>query len=250
MPRVSVIIPCYNLGAYLDEAVDSVLAQTFTDFEILVVNDGSTEPFTCQLLEDYRRPKTRVIHTDNRGVAAARNRGIQEAEGEYILPLDADDRIASTFLEKAVEIMDGRPTVGIVYCEAELFGETNGLWAIPDFSLPHLLIDNSIFSAAFFRREDWRTIGGYRERMRDGWEDWDFWLTLAESRRDVVRIPDRLFFYRVRRDSRDRSLNFVCKLKLLFRLVANHWQLYLRYLPEIIQIMIVGARRRPAPIKI
>ena len=93
MPKVSVIIPCYNQGACLEEAVDSVLAQTFQDFEILVVNDGSTDEATIRMLGKYERPKTRVIHTDNQGLAMARNNGIREARGAYILPLDADDKI-------------------------------------------------------------------------------------------------------------------------------------------------------------
>lgn len=86
MPKVSVIIPCYNQGAYVDGAVESVLAQTFRDFEIIVVNDGSTDGATNRLLADYHRPQTRVLRTENRGVAMARNHGIGVATGEYILP--------------------------------------------------------------------------------------------------------------------------------------------------------------------
>src|SRR3972149_1699479 len=99
-PRVSVIIPCYNLGPYLDEAVGSVLSQTYQDFEILVVDDGSTDPATRTLLADYRRPKTRVIQLPHGGLAAARNAGVANAGGEYLCALDADDRLASSFLAK------------------------------------------------------------------------------------------------------------------------------------------------------
>ncbi|HXM47111.1 MAG TPA: glycosyltransferase family A protein [Pyrinomonadaceae bacterium] len=81
MPKVSVIIPCYNHGSYIDEAVDSVLAQTFPDFEIIIVNDGSTDQETVQKLADFNQPQTTVLHTANQGLAAARNSGIQNSTG-------------------------------------------------------------------------------------------------------------------------------------------------------------------------
>ena len=107
MPRVSIIMPCYNQGQYVAEAVDSVLGQTFHDFEIIIINDGSTDQETISTLESFDRPKCLILHTTNQGLAAARNNGIREARGEYILPLDADDRIAPTYLEKAVRVLDG-----------------------------------------------------------------------------------------------------------------------------------------------
>src|SRR5689334_22074802 len=96
-PRISVIVPCYNLGAYLAEAVDSVLAQTFQDFEIIVVDDGSDEPETQAIVGGFTRPRTRVLRTAHAGLAAARNLGIAEARGEYLSALDADDRLEPAF---------------------------------------------------------------------------------------------------------------------------------------------------------
>ena len=139
MPKVSVIIPCFNQGAYLQEAVDSVLAQTFQDFEILVVDDGSTDEETVKILKEYDRPKTRVIRTENQGLSAARNTGIHEAQGIYILPLDADDKIGKGYLEDAVRILDQHPEIGIVYCEAAYFGVKGGRWDLPEYSLDKIL---------------------------------------------------------------------------------------------------------------
>ena len=116
MTKVSVVIPCYNQGAFIDDAVNSVLAQTFSDFEIIIVNDGSTDATTNALLERYSRPKTTVIHTENQGVCAARNTAIKAAAGKYILPLDADDKIEPTYLEKAVNVFDNHPETGVVWC--------------------------------------------------------------------------------------------------------------------------------------
>ena len=144
MPKVTVVIPCYNQGQYVDKAVESVLNQTYQDFEIIIVNDGSTDAFTNNLLKNYHKPKTRVIHTRNQGLASARNNGIREAKGEYILPLDADDKIGNEYLEEAVMVLDEKPGVGIVYSEAETFGAVNGKWEMPEYSIEEILIDNII----------------------------------------------------------------------------------------------------------
>jgi glycosyltransferase involved in cell wall biosynthesis len=211
---------------YLDEAVDSALAQTFGDFEILVVNDGSTDEFTNQLLAGYRRPRTRVIHTENRGLAEARNTGIREAQGEYILPLDADDRIGPEYLEKGVALLDQQPDVGIVYCLAETFGARTGPWPSPSYSLGRMLLGNLIFCSALFRRADWERAGGYNPNMAAGWEDWDFWLSIIGQGRTVRRIPETLFFYRVKEISMARSMDVARKTEMHLRVMGNHPALF------------------------
>lgn len=227
MPKVSVIIPCFNLGEFLCEAIDSVFAQTFQDFEIIVVNDGSTDSETNKIIESLSAAKIKVISTTNQGLSAARNNGISEAAGEYILPLDADDKIAFDYLEKAVKILDQHENIGIVYCKAEFFGEENFEWDLPDFELSRMLIDNLIFCSAFFRRKDWKAVGGYRLSMIYGWEDYDFWLSLIEIEREVYRIPEILFFYRSRADS---MANLMSRENLFYsykQIVENHKILYL-----------------------
>lgn len=200
-PRVAVVIPCFNQGEYVDEAVDSALAQTFGELEIVVVDDGSTDTATSSKLASYRRPKTRVIRTENQGLAAARNAGIAATSAEYVLPLDADDRIAPTYVAQAVRHLDENPGTGIVYCEAEYFGSKTGRWLLGEYRLPAMLWENVIFCSALFRRADWEATGGYRPAMKFGWEDWDFWLSLVERGRGVHRLPETLFFYRVKDES-------------------------------------------------
>jgi glycosyltransferase involved in cell wall biosynthesis len=195
MPRVSVIIPCYNQGQFVEEAVNSVLAQTFDDFEIIIVNDGSTDALTNQILHAFNRPRTTVLHTDNQGLGPARNYGIRAGSGEYVLPLDADDRIGATYLEKAVQILEHNPNTGIVYSEAAFFGARSGLWKLKPYRFPDILLENVIFATAMFRRSDWEATGGYRADFAL-WEDYEFWLSIIELKRDVYRIPEVLFFYR------------------------------------------------------
>jgi glycosyltransferase involved in cell wall biosynthesis len=226
MPKVSIVIPCYNQGQYVDEAVESVLAQSFDDFEIIIVNDGSTDSSTNRLLENYEKAKTRVVVTANMGLAAARNNGIAVAEGQYILPLDADDRIEATYLEKAVAILDTDPEAGIVYCKARLFGAVDTEWLLPDYSLEKMLIDNVIFCSAMFRRDDWLATGGYDRGMIYGWEDYEFWLGLIERGRKVVRIDDILFCYRVASDSMVRSKEKWQKVAMFQRIFQRHQRLF------------------------
>lgn len=225
-PKVSVVIPCYNQGGYVDEAVESVLQQTYDDFEIIIVNDGSTDEHTNEVLAAYAKPRTRVIATDNQGLAAARNNGIKAAVGEYILPLDADDRIESTYLEKAVRILDQSKDMGIVYCRARLFGELESEWVLPEYSLDVMLLDNVIFCSSLFRRSDWELVGGYDTEMVFGWEDYDFWLSLIERGRQVYKIPEILFHYRVTADSMVRSKSREQKTEILGRIYRKHRQLF------------------------
>ncbi len=227
MPKISVIIPCYNQGAYLDEAVNSVLEQTFQDYEIIIINDGSTDEYTNLLLADYSRPRTRVIHTANQGLAAARNTGVRAAQGSFILPLDADDRIGVEYLEKAVDILESHPEIGIVYCKAETFGARTGHWHSPPFSLGRMLLGNLIFCSALFRREDWQRTKGYDPEMKGGWEDWDFWLSLLELGREAYRIPDVLFFYRIKEASMARSMDAGIKAEMHYRVMRNHPALFI-----------------------
>jgi glycosyltransferase involved in cell wall biosynthesis len=226
MPRVSVIIPCYNHGEYLDEAVESVLAQTFRDFEIIIVDDGSTDAETVAKLESYNRPNTHVLHTSNQGLAAARNNGISGACGEFILPLDADDRIAPDYLEKGVAILDTRPETGIVYCLADCFGAQQGRWSIPDYSPRGMLFTNLIFCCSLFRKSSWEQTDGYNPNMSRGWEDWDFWLSLIELGCEVERIPEVLFFYRVASGSMVRSMDRRVRVEMHLQLMRNHPRLF------------------------
>ena len=224
--KVSIIIPCYNQGKFIDEAVDSVLAQSYKEFEIIIVNDGSTDELTSTVLRTYNKDKTRVIHTENQGLAAARNNGIKEAKGDYILPLDADDTIGLTYLEQAVYLLDNRSDLGIVYCRAQLFGAVETEWLLPRYSLEEILIDNVIFCSAMFRKSDWESVGGYDPGMIYGWEDYEFWLSLIELGREVYQIPEILFSYRVTSDSMVRSKERWQKVAMFKRIFKRHEKLF------------------------
>ena len=238
MPTISVIIPCFNQGHFLDEAVNSVLNQSFPDFEIIVVNDGSTDEFTNKLLGSYSKEKTLVLSTANQGLAAARNNGIAVAQGKYILPLDADDRIQPDYLVKAVAVLEKDESVGIVYCRASLFGAVETEWVLPEYSLERMLVDNIIFCSALFRREDWLATGGYDTGMIYGWEDYEFWLSLIERGRKVIQIPEILFSYRVASDSMVRSKEKWQKVEMFRRIYLRHQQLFAEHIDVWIEALL------------
>ena len=234
MPKVSVIIPCYNQAQYLDESIDSVLAQTFQDFEIIVVDDGSDDKTSMKILNNYKKPKTKLIRTSNQGPSCARNTGIKIANGDYILPLDADDRIEDSYLEKAVNILDKHPEIGIVYCEAELFGKQSGKWDLEEYAFPDVLLHNCIFCTAMFRKSDWAKVGGYKKEMNINIEDWEFWLSLIEQGLEVYRIPEVLFYYRIKKVSRT-SDSVPYDQSMQAKLVKFHRKLYEDNLDYIIE---------------
>ena len=198
----SVIIPCYNQGSFIKEAVDSVLAQTFQNFEIIIVNDGSTDETTNRILSNFSAPKTTIIQTENKGVSSARNTAIKAANGKYILPLDADDKIASTYLEKVLDVLENNKNINIVYCDAEYFGNKTGKMYLNPYSLKQILNNNCILISAVFRKSDWEKVGGYNTNMYISIEDWDFWLSLIENGANIYKIPETLFFYRKQKTSR------------------------------------------------
>ena len=234
-PKVSVVLTCYNLGRYLDEAIESVLAQTFQDFEIVVVNDGSTEAQTLQLLSEYRRPKTRVVPIENRGLSGARNEGIRQTTGKYVCTLDADDRLEPTYFEKAVAVLDRDPSVAFVSHWLKTFGYEEREWKPESADFPALLDMNSINGAALVRRDALMAVGLFDETMRSGCEDWDLWISMVERGLRGTILPEILFFYRQRSDSMSRVMMQGDTHVGIYRyLIAKHRPSFEEHLVELV----------------
>lgn len=201
-PLISVIIPYFNDGEFIDEAIDSILTQTYTNVEIIVVNDSSTDDFSITKIKNYNKPNTQIIHHQtNQGGAKARNTAFEHAKGQYILTLDADDKFEATFIEKALRVLETQPTVGAVSCWVKAFGEKNFLWPLLGGNFKDFVERNRAVSCALIRREVWQQVGGYRENMRNAYEDWDFWLRVTKLGFSVYNIPEYLFLYRHKKNS-------------------------------------------------
>lgn len=204
-PLVSVIVPIYNMEAFLPETVNSILASDYPAFEVILIDDGSTDA-SYALAQRFAATDSRVrAYTQpNAGVIATRNHAIALARGEYILPVDADDLIAPTYIKHAVEAITGDPDVKVVYPRAEFFGARTGEWRLPPFSLRLLARKNIICACALYRKADWERVGGYCEEIIAR-EDWEFWISLLKEGGKALQLPGIEFFYRIREGSKRTS---------------------------------------------
>ena len=222
-PLVSVIMPCFNAGEFIAETLDSVIAQTYTNWECIVVNDGSVDNSEYVVL-DYSKRDSRIkyLTQKNQGPSVARNKGISISKGEYILPLDADDLIDSTYMEKAMQHFEKHPETKLVYCRADKFGVDTGEWKLPKYSYDMLIRSNCLFATVFFRRKDFDLIrGGYNETMRGGLEDYELWLELLRPNDIVYQIDEVLFHYRIHNVSRTTGA-YKDKDSLMLQIRAIH----------------------------
>ena len=207
-PKISIIVPCYNQAQYLTEALQSVLEQTYGNWECIIVNDGSPDN-TEEIAQEWVSKDSRFIylHKENGGLSSARNAGIAIAEGEFILPLDADDRIGKDYTLLAMKTFQEDSDLKLVYCKAEKFGEESGSWNLPVFSLFELARQNMIFCSALYRKEDWSRVDGYDENMIFGLEDWEFWIAILKNGGEVKCLDEVEFYYRISENSMARTVN-------------------------------------------
>lgn len=198
MPKISIIIPCYNYGRYIMETLDSVWQQTFRDYEVLIVDDGSTDAYTLQILREIetRFPDVQIVRQKNGGPAKARNMGVKNARGEFFLPLDADDIIHPQMLARCFAEIQKDEKIGMVYTDTMIFGDFNGVLIRPEFDLYRLLIRNFIVVSSLIRKKAWEDVGGYDENMCGGYEDWEFYIRLSKIGYEGRLIKEPLFFYR------------------------------------------------------
>jgi glycosyltransferase involved in cell wall biosynthesis len=222
-PTVSVIVPVLDAGAYLAEALESLRAQTFGDFEVVIVDDGSSEPRTLAELARAEAGGARVIRLPHGGVVAARTRGIAEATGEYLCFFDADDRMRPELLAHSVARLRAAPALAFVSFWVRLFGDQAWDWQPQACDLAALLGDCTVATAALVRRSVVQAVAGFDAAMERGHEDWDLWLRIVAAGHAGEILPEVLFEYRRRADSRstvaDRDANY---LALLAARIARH----------------------------
>jgi glycosyltransferase involved in cell wall biosynthesis len=223
---LSVIIPCRDDGQFLIEAIASFERVAPKNCELIVVNDGSTQVRTLEILKILRDAGYCLLDQENQGLSSARNAGISQASGRYILPLDADNRMRAGFVEAAIEILDSTPEIGIVYGYRQFFGMKTGIDEVAEFDLEEMLMFNYIDAGAVFRRQVWADCGGYDQRMSP-LEDWDLWISAAEKRWRFHRLPQITFDYRVRPGSLLSMVDNPEFLDHLFEsLMTKHYELY------------------------
>jgi glycosyltransferase involved in cell wall biosynthesis len=192
---ISVIIPCYKQAKFLREAVESVRAQTYSDWEIIMAC-GDEESFMVAgaivMEEIFGARKAYAFKDYGKGQAYAKNEAIRAARGELILPLDADDMLAPTFMEKVMKARTGQRNE-IVSCWVQSFGDSNATWIPAPWS--DIETSNPLPNTSLFSKSLWEAVGGYDVSIL-GFEDWNFWLCCAAFHPKVTVLPEFLFKYR------------------------------------------------------
>ena len=234
---VSVIVPAYNAANYILENLQSVKNQSYGNWECIVVNDGSTDA-TKEVVENFIKddPRFKLINTKNSGVAAARNKAVENSNGYFLFPLDSDDYIHKDCLGKCVAEFEKKKDIKLVCPETELVGTQTGPWVLPPFNYANMLKYNMVHNSSMFLRKDFDSVGGYRTNMIYGFEDWDFFIALLYGCRDdqVVKLNERLFYYRASHSGRGSAVIAGNKQKeMLDCIVFNNFCIYHEYYPEI-----------------
>jgi glycosyltransferase involved in cell wall biosynthesis len=228
-PTVSVVIPFYNHAEYLRDAVESVVAQTYPKVEVIVVDDCSPDARAIELLRGLRHPRLLVFKLENtKGVSVARNAGINRSSGELILPLDADDLIDSTYLEKTVPLMLEDEKLGGVCTTIRVFGKSNTVFT-PQLSMMDLLTRGTTCSTILFRRELYESVGGYKEGLQPN-EERQFLIDAISKDWQFALVNQPLYFFR----RHDQNKPQTCMEDRYSELVANNLELYKKHLPEIL----------------
>lgn len=220
--RISVVIPCYNHGVYLREAIESV-RQFKVPTEVIVVNDGSTEPETLSVLEELKKEGVFVVDQENGGPAKARNAGIAKAKGTYILPLDSDNTINVKIFEEAFLILEANPDISVVYTDAEYMGDKEGIWKVGELNARKMMLLNQIDTCALIRKEDLLDIGGYDEsKAIMSNEDWELWIKMLKNKKRFYYLPRIGFYYRVSAHSLSATISQPNYRFLLSYLIKKH----------------------------
>jgi glycosyltransferase involved in cell wall biosynthesis len=227
-PLVSIIIPCFNYGQFVHEAVESALNQSHPTCEVLVVDDGSTDD-SVQILQTFGS-RIQLIQQQNAGVVAARNRGWRASHGDFVMFLDADDLLPPAFVAQLLMALNADPSVAFSYGDTQFFGHEAALVRGCPWNVRKLLYRNYVFPSALMRRRALEKVGGFtaQTHLSFSFEDWDLWLTLAEAGFKGVYVPGVALQYRYH--GAGRNAQGLHRRALLESELANrHPKLYARW---------------------
>lgn len=233
-PFISVVIPCYNDGSYLPETIAHLKKQTYRQFEIIIVNDGSTDAQTLKILNEIKDPQITVLHKQNGRMSSARNYGVQHAKGTLIAALDADDYFHPTFFQKAIAVLAAEEQTAVVSSYMQLFGEFKKVSKPRGGNENNFLFSNQCPACAMVRKSCWDAVGGYDEKMVNGYEDWEFYIRITQQGWRVHVIPEILFYYRQTKKSTHKNFTLPNRKGLVSYIVDKHKDWYLQKLKELI----------------
>lgn len=235
---LSVIVPYYNMGAYLEETLASIFASTYRPMEVVVVNDGSDDPASVKLLDRLEArglPGFRVLHTDNQGLPAARNNGARSARGEWIAFVDSDDLVEADFFRRCVDVLNRYENVAFVYSWVRCFEDFRGIWPTWNAEFPYLLARNMLAPLAVVRRCAFLKSGNKKE-MEYNFEDYEGWVSLLKAGGVGVSLPDPLVRYRVRTGSMSSTRSVDQQLYLVDLMTQFHREQYDEWAEELFNL--------------
>ena len=239
---VSIIVPCYKQAHFLNESLQSVLGQTYTHWECIIVNDGSpdnTEQVAKQWCEKDKR--FQYVHKSNGGLSSARNAGIEVSKGIFILPLDADDVLHEDYLITLVPELENNEHLAVVSCYSNFFiGNIKNVVhkQKPIGTTYHaLLYENIMIATSLYRKTSWEAVDGYDEHMKTGFEDWEFWIAITKNGMEFKFVEKFLFYYRRTKDSmlKDTLQNYrLANMEYVFK---KHKDLYIKHFDNTLDYM-------------
>jgi glycosyltransferase involved in cell wall biosynthesis len=237
--KLTVVIPFYNMGPYIEDCILSVLASTYNELEVLVVNDGSTDPSSIKALETVSRwEKVRVVHQKNQGLALTRNAGAGRASGAFIAFLDADDKVAPTYYEKAIAALKKNRNVYFAGAWVQYFENSTQLWPAFTPQPPYALVHNPVNSSGLVYKKAAFLAGGLNDGKTDyGLEDYESVVSMLHHGFNGVVLPEALFFYRVRSGSMFRAIT---REKLLYSnkyIIEKHADYYTKFAAQIVNLL-------------
>lgn len=232
-PLVSIIVPCYMQAQYLPEALASVLHQDFENWECIIINDGSldeTDSVAKKWIKKDCRFKYKKI--ENNGVSNARNVGVSLSKGSYILPLDSDDVMSANYISALLSVIQNNRNIRVAYGLLSKFGLYNGLCELPHFNFDYLIFSNMIHCSGLYRIEDFKLTGGYDTGMKEGYEDWEFWINLLKKGGIGKQVDTACLYYRSKQESRATKIDLKKRYKLLAYIYNKHSELYQAFLDD------------------
>lgn len=235
-PRVGIVIPVYNTGHYLEEAIESVLAQT-EPVEIVVVDDASTDPVTLAILESYsQHPAIRLVrHERNAGIPAGLNSGIAELATPYVFAVGSDDIVEPTYAQQAADILDADEDVAIVTTPIQHFGAESHIdtaSGAPN-GLVDLLFQNTVPGISVHRRSAWESVGGYRQLSWS--EDWDFWIRVLSLGGRCEVLPAPAYRWRIHASQTTSTRPWETKLEQQVAMVRDNPQPWIEHIDLVME---------------
>jgi len=228
---ISVIITCYNLGRYLPECIESVLNQTYKNFEIILIDDGSTDMETILYLDQLKADYIDIHRQTNRGVSVARNYGASFAKGDFLLFLDGDDKIGPEYFSLAISACENDLSLNYIYCDMQEFENGTNYRSLAQLKIETTLLHAGTHVSAIIKRELWERSGGFNPDFLHGWEDWDFLIRLLQIGLRAYKIPKGLLLYRIRNESRDQTGNKFYNTELEQLLFKSNISAYINVFP-------------------